>query len=696
MATAAHILLLISLAYMALLGYACSRPRNAATFWFMVMLACSTAWAVSYYFELTAPTFDAKVTMKLARFLFLPWLPMAWLLMTAKLFNIGTWIPRWFWWGASVLNVVSMVMSITSNHHSLFLIHTGIHAYGPMGILTFEQGPWYRFHNLYLNLLALFGLALMVVAWGKAQGARRRDLGLMILGFTVPLATNIGFATGKSPLEDINLAPFTMALSITVYAWEVLRHRMLDLIPLARNALLDHLPDPVLATDLRGRMADMNEAFSAAAGKGAAAGQSTALLRSPWRESLDMESGLLQVENEGELQWFDVNRLDIQDMARREKVGRLHVWRNVTQRHKAEVELRESEEQLRGILNSISEAVFIHDAGGTVGYVNRPMLAMYGLESEDQARSYNLFSDYSAPGVDMNLGRKAILQTLAGEKIRIPFWRARRPLTQESFDVQVVLQRIVQNGQAKVLATVTDMTEHLRHEAEQVELERIRADARLVNQQKRLLRDMHDGLGGIAANISLLANLGQQETDMVAKDGVLGKIETLAAEGNAEIRSLMNAMENREFIWTDWLLEIRKFGQAACAGRSMEFESTIEGVPPGDSLSLMAGISMFRMLKEAVTNAVKHSGASRLDMRLGFSPQGFEAVVQDNGKGFDAGKIRPGRGLTSIRKRAEELGGEMNCSGVGGTRCRFWIPLPIKYPVDGIEAPGSFPSRWRA
>ena len=123
----------------------------------------------------------------------------------------------------------------------------------------------------------------------------------------------------------------------------------------------------------------------------------------------------------------------------------------------------------------------------------------------------------------------------------------------------------------------------------------------------------------------------------------------------------------------------------------MEFDSSIVGDPPEERLSLMAGISMFRMLKEAVTNVVKHSGGSRLDMRLGFSPQGFEAVVQDNGKGFDSDKIRPGRGLASIRKRAEELGGEMNCSGVGGTRCRFWIPLPIKYPVDEIALTDSFP-----
>ncbi len=564
MTYAAHMLLLISLAYMALLGYAFSRPRNASTFWFMVMLVCSTAWAVSYYFELTLPTFEAKVTAKLARFFFLPWLPMAWLLMTARLFNIGTWIPRGFWWGIAFLNAGSMALSATTNHHRYFMVHTGIYSYGPMGILTFDQGPAYVLHTAYLNLLALFGLVLMVAGWFQARGARRRDLGLMILGFTVPLATNIAFAIGKTPIAHINPAPFTMALSITVYAWAVLRHRMLDLLPLARTTLLDRLPDPVLATDLGGLVVDMNAACVRAMGRplSSCTGMPAGSLPLPWGQAVAQEPGMMEAVIDGQRSWFDLAKMEILD-TEGARVGSLHVWRDVTQRHQAELS--------------------------------------------------------------------------------------------------------------------------------RLELERIRADVRLVNQQKRLLRDMHDGLGGIAANISLLANLGRQETELAAKDGVLEKIETLAAEGNSEIRSLMNAMENREFVWTDWLLEIRKYGQAACAGRSMEFDSSIVGDPPEERLSLMAGISMFRMLKEAVTNAVRHSGGSRLDMRLGFSPQGFEAVVQDNGKGFDTQKIRPGRGLASIRKRAEELGGEMNCSGVGGTRCRFWIPLPIKYPVDEIALTDSFP-----
>jgi signal transduction histidine kinase len=560
MTYAAHILLLISLAYMVLLGYAWSRPRTVTTRYFMLMLVCSMIWAVTYYLELILPARDVKVAVRLGRILFLAWVPMLWLLMTCELFSLGLWIPRAFWRTVAVLNMVTMLMAVTAPFHRLFLFDMQVQAIDSLGILSFAQGPWYRFYMLYNQLLSLFAFGLLLVAWPRSCGVRRQNLTLMLLGLIVPLIMNIGYSVGLTPVASINLAPFTLALSISALAWVVLRNGALDIVPLARGILLDHLPDLVLVTDVRGRIADMNQACERAVGRTLTdcAGQPAAALPAPWVESLDTAAGMMAAEIEGQPRFYDVAQMDITDSDGNARVGRLHVWRDMTLRHQTELD--------------------------------------------------------------------------------------------------------------------------------RMELERVRADARIVDQQKRLLRDMHDGLGGIAINISLLANLGLQEAESTAKDEALEKIETLAADGNAEIRSLMNAMENRELVWTDWLLEVRNSGQASCAGRSMEFASSVEGPAPEAPLSLLAGMSMFRMIKEAITNAVKHSGASRLELRLRFSSQGFEAVVQDNGRGFDPAAVRPGRGLANLRKRVAELRGEMSLSAGNGTRCWFLIPIPILYP-DAALAP---------
>ncbi|MEI6168232.1 MAG: histidine kinase N-terminal 7TM domain-containing protein [bacterium] len=564
MTYAAHILLLISLAYMVLLGYAWSRPRTTTTRYFMLMLVCSMIWAITYYLELILPARDVKVALRLGRFLFLAWVPMLWLLMTCGLFNLGAWIPLAFWRTFAALNMVTMLMAVTAPFHHLFLFDMQIQAIGSVGILNFSQGPWYCFYLLYNQLLALFAFGLLLVAWPRSRGVRRQNLTLLILGLFVPLLISIGYSFGKTPVANINLAPFSLAFSISILAWVVLRNRALDIVPLARGILLDHLPDLVLVTDARGWIVDMNQACEHAVGRtlSVCAKQPADTLPVPWRESLDETSGMLKADIRGQPHWYEVNRLDITADGGNERVGRLHVWRDMTLRHQAELD--------------------------------------------------------------------------------------------------------------------------------RMELERVRADARIVEQQKCLLRDMHDGLGGIAINISLLANLGLQETETAAKDDALEKIETLAIDGNAEIRSLMNAMEHRELVWSDWLLDVRNSGQASCAGRLMEFESTVEGPVPETPLSLLAGMSMFRMIKEAITNAVKHAGASRLELRLRFSEQGFEAVVQDNGQGFDPAAVRLGHGLANLRKRAAELGGEMSLSGGNGTRCRFLIPIPINYPDETLELTAHF------
>jgi len=675
---AASLLLLVSLAYTGLMGYALSRPRTTAMWYFILMLLCSTAWAVSYFFELTLPSFDQKLIAKLARFPFLCWLPLLWIRMLGQLFNLGLWIPRAVWIALFVVNCVLIGVAVTSPFHSLFLNHTGIFVYGSVGILTFESGILYRLNTAYMNLFSLFGAGLMLVEWIRSSGVRRRNLAMLLLGFAVPLAMNIVYALGSSPVAHINLAPFTMAISITAFAYVVLHNRILDVVPLARGMLFDQLPDLVLVTNASHVVVDINAAsrqWIELAG-GELVGKTQSMLPEPWKNAMQGNSRLFSANVGGQESWFDASCLAIKDEGGA-SIGSLHVFRDVTLRHKAEMALRESEEQLRGIVNSISEAVFIHTLDGEIVFVNKPMLQMYGLKTEAEARQFSILNEYSSPDADVALGRNAMQRAAAGEKVFLKSWTSRRPLTGELFDVQVVLQGIYHGGRPLVLATVTDITEHLQRQAEQVVLERSHADARLIWQQKRLLRDMHDGVGGIAANIGLLASLGARATEISAKDATFGTIETLAAECNSEIRSLMNVLERRDFCWSDWLLEVRQYVQAFCTGRQLCVTSQVDGGPPEAGLALTSGVSLFRVIKEAVNNVVKHADARCLDLRIAFSPDALDIRIADDGHGFNPETVKAGRGMSNMRRRVVEMGGQMDVTAAHGTTLAFRIPLSM-------------------
>lgn len=232
-----------------------------------------------------------------------------------------------------------------------------------------------------------------------------------------------------------------------------------------------------------------------------------------------------------------------------------------------------------------------------------------------------------------------------------------------------------------------DVTARIQRESARVEMERALANNRAMRQRDALLRDLHDGLGGVSASIALLANLGGSEENPETKNSLLKGIETLAAEGNAELRGIMNALEYGERPWTDWIEEIRKFGETIADAHRIEFRFHKEGKAPETPLPLPISVSLFRMFKEALLNAVRHAAPASVALLLRFQPDGLEIRVDDDGHGFDPATARPGRGLRNMRRRAEELGGSLTLQSRPGTQCRFRIPLPVSSPD-----PSAFPA----
>ena len=97
-----------------------------------------------------------------------------------------------------------------------------------------------------------------------------------------------------------------------------------------------------------------------------------------------------------------------------------------------------------------------------------------------------------------------------------------------------------------------------------------------------------------------------------------------------------------------------------------------------------------RILQEALTNVVKHSGAACVRIETGERMRegqpGVEVEIADDGAGFAAsdGAARGGRGLRNMRERAANLDGQVEIeSAAGATRMRLWLPLQRRSPPAG-------------
>ena len=104
---------------------------------------------------------------------------------------------------------------------------------------------------------------------------------------------------------------------------------------------------------------------------------------------------------------------------------------------------------------------------------------------------------------------------------------------------------------------------------------------------------------------------------------------------------------------------------------------TVAGTP--HELRSEARVAVYRTAQEALTNVLRHSAADRVELVLGYEPDGTRLVVQDHGPGAPVavGPGRPGSGygLTGMRERAELLGGRLSAEPTAdGFRVELWLP----------------------
>jgi signal transduction histidine kinase len=197
-----------------------------------------------------------------------------------------------------------------------------------------------------------------------------------------------------------------------------------------------------------------------------------------------------------------------------------------------------------------------------------------------------------------------------------------------------------------------------------VALERERATR---SERVRLQRELHDGLG--AQLVGALAIAEREPAPgaslPAALRGALGELRVAVDSLDAEERELVEVLGS-----------LRARLEPLVQGTGIEFSWRVGDVASARRIPPDHAIHLLRMLQEAIANAVKHASPGRIEVRSGDAARAGARVafveVQDDGGGFAA--PAPGRGLENMRRRAEQIGGDLEvASGAGGTRVRLWL-----------------------
>ncbi|MCX5195283.1 sensor histidine kinase [Streptomyces sp. NBC_00249] len=214
-----------------------------------------------------------------------------------------------------------------------------------------------------------------------------------------------------------------------------------------------------------------------------------------------------------------------------------------------------------------------------------------------------------------------------------------------------------------------------RERTERAAAERRRAD----EERLRIARELHDVLAHSIAVINVQAGVGLAllDSDPEQARTALTTIKAASKEALGEVRQVLDTLRapgaapRAPAPGLDRLPELVEQAAAAGLGVHIDTEGQARTLPPG------ADLAAFRILQEALTNVVRHSGSRTARVRLAWQPHSLELRVDDDGPATGSPAGGSGNGLAGMRERAGALGGTIEAGPRpdGGFRVVARLPL---------------------
>jgi PAS domain S-box-containing protein len=376
----------------------------------------------------------------------------------------------------------------------------------------------------------------------------------------------------------------------------------------------------------------------------------------------------------------------------------LSVFRDITERKRAETALRVAKERLEAIVMGSPVAIGAIDPQGVITLWNPAAERLFGWKSEQVLGRPN-------PLVAAN-DRERFMRRLRGEldgTVKPGPEEVR--LHKDGSPIQVGLWTTILRDEAGkamgLLRMFVDIAERKRAEAEREDLVRqlteqrqelqalsFRLFAAQETERRHIARELHDEVGqvltGLKLNIEAALRLPREESEKQLESGLAVVRELMALVRSMSLDLGPPGLEDEAGLGHALRWYLPKY--ASRTAINVVFEQDGAERPCSHAVKVAA----YRIVQEALTNVARHAGASEATVRMTMGEDALEIRIEDQGAGFDVqSALAAGSsiGLASMRERARLLGGEWAVRSSPGAGTRITARFPLA--ADGER--GSWP-----
>lgn len=355
----------------------------------MVLAASAAIWLLAYAVEFRMESLAGRMWCVRFEYIGVVWMGPAFFSFALVVSGLRRHLNRRRVAALSAFPALILILIWTNPFHHLMWTRTWLEQSDVVQVLAYDRGPMFWALIAYCYLLLLGGAWFVARAYLRAKQLHRRQLWAVLIGVAPPWAANALYIMNFDPLSGLDLTPFAFTFSGLVFAWAIFRLRLLKLVPIAREAVLDQMLDAVIILDREGRVVDLNppaiRLSSVKRGRllGRPVDQIMPELAPAAGEHGFQESRVeFAPDGSGRGLIYEVRATPLYDQED-SYIGRVLILRDITQRERAARALVRSESKYRNILESIQEGYYEVDPQGRLLMMNKSMGRLIGRDPDE-------------------------------------------------------------------------------------------------------------------------------------------------------------------------------------------------------------------------------------------------------------------------------------------------------------------------
>jgi PAS domain S-box-containing protein len=324
----------------------------------LIAAAAIAEWSICYGMELGSDARGLVIFWAKLGYLGIEFSVLSFLVFAIGYTGHSKWLSKRVLILLSIVPVIAVLLVFTNDLHGLYWRDIRIETDGLVSRMVFERAPLYWVNVAYLYAANIVFSALMLDAAIRSLKLYRRQAVVLISAIGVPWVANFLYMSGSAPLD---YTPFAMSFSTLAIMWGVFRHHLLDVMPVASSAVIDHISDAILVTDPHYKLINANRASKKLIGRidPGIVGQPVEKLLSRYPNLVSLyddrreKQVVIAAGRENSRPYFDVNIAPIRDQAD-QVTAWLTIIRDVTQQTEASLERERLIEELDAFSHTVA------------------------------------------------------------------------------------------------------------------------------------------------------------------------------------------------------------------------------------------------------------------------------------------------------------------------------------------------------